>query len=301
MTQVERLVEEDEAIKGIWCVPKYSNPTGATYSDDVVERLSKMKTKAADFRIFWDNAYSVHHLTDAPDRLKNILTCCKNAGNPERVYIFGSTSKISIAGAGISMMAGSEKNMAFTRKQLGVQTIGPDKLNQLRHVRFFRSMEHIETHMKKHAEIIVNTVFHSIIAALQRDDKIELRGFGSFRVRRRRSRQGRNPKTGDRVEDRVDRLRHRERAAFLELVLEVAAAGNLHGDHRGTFDRLGPENVEAVRMVDARGEAAFAEKPLPHLRRIELLPERFQGDAATGGELLGLVDRAHAAAPEQSQ
>ena len=151
---VESLAATDESIKGIWCGPKYGNPSGITYSDEVVERLSTMKTKTPDFRIFWDNAYAVHHLTDTPDRLKNILTCCKQAGNPERVLIFGSTSKISLPGAGVSMMAGSRKNMGFIKKQLGIQTIGPDKINQLRHVRFFKNMGNIENHMKKHAEII---------------------------------------------------------------------------------------------------------------------------------------------------
>ena len=115
MTVVEKLVAEDESIKGIWCVPKYSNPTGAVYSDEVVERLASMKTKADDFRIFWDNAYTVHYLDDKPARLKNILKACKKAGNPERVLIFGSTSKMAFAGSGLAMMAGSAKNMALAK------------------------------------------------------------------------------------------------------------------------------------------------------------------------------------------
>jgi DNA-binding transcriptional MocR family regulator len=154
MAQVEEIVVRDASVKGMWCVPKYSNPTGATYSDEVVERLANMQTKAQDFRIFWDNAYAVHHLTEAPDRLSNVLTACKRAGNPERAFIFGSTSKISFAGAGVAMMAGSAKNIALAKKQMAFQTIGPDKLNQLRHVRFFRDMGGIETHMKKHAAIL---------------------------------------------------------------------------------------------------------------------------------------------------
>jgi len=154
MDTVEELVRDDESIKGIICVPKYSNPTGITYSDTVVDRLASMKTKADDFRIIWDNAYNVHHLTDQPDELKNILTACKQAGNPERVLIFGSTSKITFAGAGIAVMAGSKKNMELARKQIGVQTIGPDKMNQLRHVRFLKDMAGIESHMKKHAAIL---------------------------------------------------------------------------------------------------------------------------------------------------
>jgi aspartate/methionine/tyrosine aminotransferase len=154
MDQIEALVASDEAIKGIWCVPRYSNPTGVVYSDEVVERLASMKTRAADFRIFWDNAYAVHHLVDTPAPLNNILTACKQAGNPERAFMFGSTSKISFAGAGLAIMAGSQKNMQWVTNQMAFQTIGPDKLNQLRHTLFFKDMGGIEAHMKKHATIL---------------------------------------------------------------------------------------------------------------------------------------------------
>jgi aspartate/methionine/tyrosine aminotransferase len=154
MDQIEALVASDETIKGIWCVPRYSNPTGVVYSDEVVERLANMKTRAADFRIFWDNAYAVHHLVDTPAPLKNILTACKQAGNPERAFMFGSTSKISFAGAGLAIMAGSQKNMQWVTNQMAFQTIGPDKLNQLRHTLFFKDMGGIEAHMKKHATIL---------------------------------------------------------------------------------------------------------------------------------------------------
>jgi aspartate/methionine/tyrosine aminotransferase len=154
MDVVEEMVAKDERIKGIWCVPKYSNPTGAVYSDETVERLATMRVKAPDFRIFWDNAYAVHHLNDNPPRLKNILTACKKAGNPERVFIFGSTSKIAFAGSGVAMIAGSAKNMALVKKQIAFQTIGPDKLNQLRHVKFFKNIEGIEDHMQKHMAIL---------------------------------------------------------------------------------------------------------------------------------------------------
>ena len=154
MDTVEKLVAEDDSIKGIWCVPKYSNPTGTVYTDEIVDQLASMETKADDFRIFWDNAYTVHHLVEKPLRLKNILTACKKAGNPERVLIFGSTSKVAFAGSGLAMMAGSEKNMARTKHQISFQTIGPDKLNQLRHVKFFQTMAGIEAHMKRHAAII---------------------------------------------------------------------------------------------------------------------------------------------------
>jgi DNA-binding transcriptional MocR family regulator len=154
MEIIEDLVAEDDLIKGIWCVPKYSNPTGIVYSDETVDRLATMKTKAADFRIFWDNAYAVHHLVNRPALLKNILTACKQAGNPERVFMFASTSKISFAGAGMAIMAGSQANMDWVKNQMAFQTIGPDKLNQLRHVLFFKNLAGIEAHMQKHALIL---------------------------------------------------------------------------------------------------------------------------------------------------
>lgn len=155
MDAVERLVAEDHSIKGIWIVPRYGNPTGAVCSDDVVDRLANMKTKADDFRIMWDNAYAVHHLVDTPRPLKNLLEACKAAGHPDRVFMFGSTSKITFAGAGLAAMAASEANIDWMRKHKFNQTIGPDKLNQLRHVRFFKNgMADVEAHMKKHAAIL---------------------------------------------------------------------------------------------------------------------------------------------------
>ena len=154
MDIIENLVKEDASIKGMWLVPKYCNPTGVTVSDEVVDRLAKMDVKAKDFRILEDNAYTVHHLTETSDILKDLFQACKDAGNPDRVLVFGSTSKVSFAGAGLSFVGGSTKNMDWFRKQLFVQTIGPNKLNQLRHVRFFKSMDGINKHMKKHAAII---------------------------------------------------------------------------------------------------------------------------------------------------
>ncbi|NLC53455.1 MAG: aminotransferase class I/II-fold pyridoxal phosphate-dependent enzyme [Firmicutes bacterium] len=151
---VEKLVAEDETIKGIWCIPKHSNPSGITYSDQVVTRLATMKTKASDFRIFWDNAYAWHDLTTDPVPLKNILTACKEANHPDRVYIFSSTSKITYAGAGLAMVASSVNNITRLKKQMAIQTIGPNKLNQLAHVRFFKNAQNVRLHMKKHAAII---------------------------------------------------------------------------------------------------------------------------------------------------
>ena len=154
MDTVEELVAADETIKGIWCVPKYSNPTGITYSDVVVDQLASMKTKARDFKIFCDNAYAVHHLSDVRDPLKNMLTACKEAGNPDRVILFGSTSKISFAGSGVAMLAASRKNIEFILSKMQFQTIGPNKLNQLRHVLFFKDMAGIKAHMRKHGAIL---------------------------------------------------------------------------------------------------------------------------------------------------
>jgi DNA-binding transcriptional MocR family regulator len=154
MDAVESLVAEDEAVKGIWCVPLYSNPTGAIYSDDTVDRLARMTARAGDFRIFWDNAYAVHYFGERPDSVRNILDACKTAGNPDRPFLFGSTSKITFPGAGLAMIAGSAANMEWVRTHLFFQTIGPDKINQLRHVRFFGEPANILRHMEKHAAIL---------------------------------------------------------------------------------------------------------------------------------------------------
>lgn len=151
--EVERAVA-DPAVKGIWCVPKYSNPSGESYSDETVKRLAAMKTGTPDFRIFWDNAYAVHHLSEARPQLLNILDACAEAGNPDRAIVFASTSKVTIAGAGLALLASSPANVTWYLAQAGKRSIGPDKLNQLRHVRFLRDEAGIGAHMDKHRALI---------------------------------------------------------------------------------------------------------------------------------------------------
>ena len=157
MDEVERLVAGDASVKGIWCVPKYSNPGGVTYSDDVVRRLAAMECAADDFRIFWDNAYCVHHLYDDAadqDQLLDIGAACREAGNEHRYFKFASTSKVTHPGSGISAIAASPDNIAEIKKRMGVGTIGYDKLNQLRHVKFLKDADGLAAHMAKHAAIL---------------------------------------------------------------------------------------------------------------------------------------------------
>ncbi|MDD6351633.1 MAG: aminotransferase [Lachnospiraceae bacterium] len=155
MDMVEKLVASDEAIKGIWCVPKYSNPQGYSYSDETVRRFARLKPAAKDFRIYWDNAYGIHHLYDKnQDYLIEILAECKRAGNPDLVYKFASTSKITFPGSGIAALATSSNNLDDIREQMRHQTIGYDKVNQLRHVRYFKDIHGMVEHMRKHADII---------------------------------------------------------------------------------------------------------------------------------------------------
>lgn len=177
MDTVEKLVAEDDAIKGIWCVPKYANPSGITYSDDVVRRFAALNPKAKDFRIFWDNAYCVHDLYDDHDDIINILEECKKTGKQDMVLIFGSTSKISFPGGGIAAIGASEDNINFLKEQMSNQTIGYDKLNQLRHARFFKNFDGLMEHMKKHRDII-KPKFDVVLEAL--DKEIAPLGIGNW-------------------------------------------------------------------------------------------------------------------------
>lgn len=174
MGMVEEYVSKDASVKGIWCVPKYSNPQGYTYSEETVKRMAALKPAAEDFRIFWDNAYVIHDLyDDKKDEIADIISECEKAGNPDMVFEFASTSKVSFPGSGIAALATSANNIADIKKQLTIQTIGHDKLNQLRHVRFFKDINGLKEHMRKHAEFI-RPKFEAVESVLEE----ELSGLG---------------------------------------------------------------------------------------------------------------------------
>lgn len=168
MDYVEKLVSEDDSIKGIWCVPQYSNPTGYIYSDETVKRFASLNPKAFDFRIFWDNAYCIHHLTDNPRMILNIMDECKKNGKENMVYIFGSTSKITFAGAGVAAVASSKENISLLEKNISIRTIGYDKINHLRHSLYFKNYQGLLDHMKKHKEII-EPKFKAVNDALEKE------------------------------------------------------------------------------------------------------------------------------------
>lgn len=168
MDMIEKLVASDDSIKGIWCVPQYSNPQGICYSDETVKRFAALKPKAADFRIFWDNAYCVHHITDDTSRILSLLNEAKAVGNDNIAYIFGSTSKVTFSGSGVAVIGTSAENIASLKKALTVSTIGYDKINQLRHVRYFGNYDNIIKHMNKHRELL-EPRFNAVTETLERE------------------------------------------------------------------------------------------------------------------------------------
>ena len=169
MDMVEEYVNNDPAVKGIWCVPKYSNPQGITYSDETVRRFARLKPAAEDFRIYWDNAYVIHHLyEDNQVEIPDIISECEKAGNPNLVYEFASTSKVSFPGSGIAAMAASAENLTDVKKQMTIQTIGYDKLNQLRHVAYFKNIDGLKAHMKKHADAM-RPKFEAVLKVLDEE------------------------------------------------------------------------------------------------------------------------------------
>ncbi len=169
MDQVESLVKADPAIKGIWCVPRFSNPTGCVYSDQVVERMAGLgKLAGPNFRVFWDNAYAVHTLHDGAPELANLMDHCRRAGTEDSVFLFGSTSKITFAGAGVAFIGSSPANLKALQHHLGFSTIGPDKVNQMRHVRFLKDMDTIREHMRGHAAIM-RPRFEAVLDRLDSD------------------------------------------------------------------------------------------------------------------------------------
>lgn len=255
--KIEELVAHDDSIKGIWVVPKYGNPTGTSVSDDIVDRLAKMNTAADDFRIFWDNAYTVHHLSEDVDVIKNIFDASKLAGNPDRVFIVGSTSKITFAGSGVAAIGGSEANMNWVKKQLAISTIGPDKINQVRHTRFFGDINGLKNHMKKHAALI-KPKFEMVNSILE--NRLGGRGLASWT----------NPKGGYFISlDTNEGCAKRVVSLAAEAGVKLTAAGATFpykNDPRDTNIRLAPtlpsieEIQQAMEIVCLCVEIADSEK-----------------------------------------
>lgn len=257
MDEVEQLLANDSSIKGMWFVPKYGNPTGTSVSDETVLRLAKMKTAAKDFRIMWDNAYTVHHLSDDVDVIKNLFKESKSQGTADRVMVYGSTSKITFAGAGVAAMAGTEKNMDWMRSHLTISTIGPDKINQVRHARFFGNFEGLKNHMKKHAALI-KPKFDIVISILE--EKLGGKGLATWT----------NPKGGyfislDTNEGCAKRVVQLANEAGVKLTAAGATFPN-GKDPKDTNIRLAPtlpsvnEIKQAMEIVCLCVELADAEK-----------------------------------------
>lgn len=255
--KIEELVANDESIKGMWVVPKYGNPTGTSVANTIVDRLANMSTAASDFRIFWDNAYTVHHLSDHVDEIKNIFSACKAAGNDDRVFILGSTSKITFAGAGVAAIGGSVSNMNWLRSHLSISTIGPDKINQLRHTRFFGDFDGLKEHMKKHGALI-KPKFEVVTSILE--EKLGGRGLATWT----------NPKGGYFISlDTNEGCAKRVVELAAQVGVKLTAAGATFpykNDPKDTNIRLAPtlpsidEIKQAMEIVCLCIELADAEK-----------------------------------------
>ncbi|MFF1695902.1 aminotransferase class I/II-fold pyridoxal phosphate-dependent enzyme [Streptomyces sp. NPDC058257] len=242
MDAVERLVAENPKIKGIWCVPKYSNPDGVSYSDETVARLASMRAAAPDFRIFWDNAYAAHHLTDEPAEIADLLTACADAGNEDRVFVFGSTSKITAAGAGVAFFGSSPANLKWLLANNAKRSIGPDKINQLRHVMFLRDADGVRAHMERQRALL-QPKFEAVARILE----AELGGTGLARWT--------DPKGGYFVTLEVTDGCAKEvvrRAAEAGIVLTPAGATHPHGnDPRDATIRIAPSYPSLAELEQA--------------------------------------------------
>ncbi|MER5258685.1 MULTISPECIES: aminotransferase [unclassified Streptomyces] len=242
MDVVERLVAEDPTVKGIWCVPKYSNPDGVSYSDETVARLASMQAAAPDFRIFWDNAYAAHHLTDEPVEIADLLTACADAGNADRVFVFGSTSKITAAGAGVAFFGSSPANLKWLLAKNAKRSIGPDKINQLRHVMFLRDADGVRAHMERQRALL-QPKFEAVARILE----AELGGTGLARWT--------DPKGGYFVTLELTDGGAKEvvrRAAEAGIVLTPAGATHPHGDDpRDATIRIAPSYPSLAELEQA--------------------------------------------------
>lgn len=258
MDLVEKLVKKDASIKGIWCVPKYSNPDGTTYSEEVVRRFARLQPKAKDFRIYWDNAYSVHHLyPDNQDFLIELLGECERAGNPDLVYKFTSTSKISFPGSGIAALAASKRNIDEIKKQMSVSTIGYDKVNQLRHVRFFKNLDGVKAQMKKHADIL-RPKFELVESVLEK----ELTGLATWT----------KPHGGYFISLTVDGVAKEVVARCKECGVELTGAGCAYPYH---FDPKN-ENIRIAPSFPSMDELKTASEILSLSVKIETLNKRLK-------------------------
>ncbi|WP_055563143.1 aminotransferase class I/II-fold pyridoxal phosphate-dependent enzyme [Streptomyces atriruber] len=242
MDEVERLVAEDPAVKGIWCVPKYSNPDGVVYSDETVARLAAMPTAAPDFRIFWDNAYAAHHLTDEPAEIADLLAACAAAGHEDRTFVFGSTSKITAAGAGVAFFGASPANIKWLLANNQKRSIGPDKVNQLRHVMFLKDADGVRAHMERQRALL-QPKFETVARILES----ELGGTGLATWT--------SPKGGYFVTLEVPDGCAKEvvrRAAAAGIVLTPAGATHPHGnDPRDAVIRVAPSYPRPEELAEA--------------------------------------------------